>query len=130
MLFRSNTLSWIHKLVQPIMDDVLNEGNNDTSHAKTEMYTAIATTTLDDQFYLNKYLQIMVLINYHVLDIIDTLNFPDEQFEYHCTMMHEILSFISYLEVFYPMTSSNNNNHLSNDNIGDGNTGGSGAPAA
>ena len=130
----TNTLSWIHELVRPILNEILNEDythdDDDTvRHANIEVIT---TTALDDHYYMNKYLQVMLLINYHVLDIIDTLHFPNNgggpQYEYHCTMMHEILNFISYLEIFYPMTTTHNNN-----NIGHGNNttrGISASPAA
>jgi hypothetical protein len=127
----SNTLSWIHELVRPVMEDVMNESNEDLN---MEIYaTSVATTTPNDQYYMNKYLQVMVLINYHILDIIHTLHFPDGPYMYHCTMMNEILNFISYLEIFYPMTSNNNNNHSNNSNnsnIGNGNSRGSASPAA
>ena len=123
----THTLSWIHELVRPIMDDVMNEGNDDDmSHTNNEMSTS--ATTPEDQYYMNKYLQVMVLINYHVLDIIDTLHFPDGPYEYHCTMMNEILNFIAYLEIFYPVTSSHNNNHTNN-SIGSNVRGGA-SPAA
>lgn len=124
----TNTLSWIHELVRPIMDDIMNDGNDDASHTNMEISSSIATSSPDDQYYMNKYLQVMVLINYHVLDIIDTLQFPDGPYQYHCTMMNEILNFISYLEIFYPMTSSNINDH--SNSIGHGNTRGSASPAA
>lgn len=123
----TNTLSWIHELVQPIMDEVLNESNEDAQHTNVETSTSLATTP-GDHYYMNKYLQVMVLINYHVLDIIDTLHFPNGPYEYHCTMMNEILNFISYLEIFYPSTSHNNNNDKNN--FGNGNTRGSASPAA
>ena len=122
----TNTLSWIHKLVQPIIeDDMMDVGNDDT----LEISTAVARATTDDHHYLNKYLQIMVLINFHILDIIDTLNYPDGPFEYHYAMMHEILNLISYSELFYPFTIYDSNSH-NNNNIGNGNTRGSASPAA
>ena len=127
----TNTLSWIHAFVRPILNEVLNEDyNNDDDD--TVRHTIIEeTTTLDDHYYVNKYLQVMVLINYHVLDIMDELHFPNGgPYEYHCTMMNEILNFISYLEIFYPITTSHYDKN--NNNVGHGNNtrGSSASPAA
>jgi hypothetical protein len=127
---QTNTLSWIHELIRPIMEDVMNEeqDNHISSSRNTEMSSSSIETTPGDLYYLNKYLQVMVLINYHILDIIDTLHFPDGPYMYYHSMMNEILNFILYLEIFYPTITSSSNNNLNN-HYG-GNTRGSASPAA
>ena len=115
----TNTLSWIHELVQPILVEVLNRGSSSSSSDDDDHHITMETSIAaipDDQYYMNKYLQIMVLINYHVLNILDTMDFPNDPYEYHCTMMNEILNFISYLEILYPIHHPNSNSSIGNDN--------------
>ena len=125
----TNTLSWVHELVRPILDHVMNEDRDSVLNTNdTEIPVSIATLSID-HYYMNKYLHLMVLINHHVVSIIDMLHLPDGSQDYFCQMMNEILNFISFLDIFYPTTSHDHDHHTGRGGNGT-NTGGSASPAA
>jgi hypothetical protein len=125
----TNTLSWVHELVRPILDHVMNEDRDSVLNTNdTEIPLSIATLSID-HYYMNKYLHLMVRINHHVVSIIDMLHLPDGSQDYFCQMMNEILNFISFLDIFYPTTSHDQDHHTGRGGSGT-NTGGSASPAA